>query len=249
MHHKVKLRSYATRSGPPLDVSVVDAILATCSTQGKFLPVTIGSGPTRQEVMGAALGAGNPCHEVVQETVDRFKSDRRIAVILSLGSGHPGLVSASSSSGGDEWLQIMRSMITNCEKTAQEMREKMGEDGAYFRFNVEQGLQNHHGADTDYGSWVNGQTDAYLDDPETSRLLDQCVDGIFQRQGLLALEEVGARTRSKVIHQSSCGGDIAFSNFMEKFASTTDVVAMVIVCCEVLQHVVEVGKVRRTRLS
>jgi hypothetical protein len=170
MHHRIKLRSHATQAGPPLEMTVVDAILATCATQGTFLPVTIGSGHTQQEVMGAATGAGNPCHEVIQEAVDRFKPDRQIAVILSLGSGHPGLVSASPSSRSDEWLKIMRQMTADCEKVAQEMWEKIGEDGAYFRFSVEQGLQNHHGPKVDLTSWVNTQTRGYLENGQMSHL-------------------------------------------------------------------------------
>jgi len=199
--------------------------------------------------MGAATGAGNPCHEVIQETIDRFKSDRRIAVILSLGSGHPGLVSASSSPRNDEWLKIMRQMTADCEKVAQEMREKIGEDGAYFRFSVEQGLQKYQGADVDRGPWINAQTYAYLDDRETSHLLDQCVDGICQQQSLLALEDLGARIRSKVTHKSSCDGDVTFSIFMKYFGDTTDVLDMIIVGCDALQHVVDVAKVRRDSIT
>jgi hypothetical protein len=141
-------------------------------------------------------------------------------------------------------------MAADCEKTAQEMREKMEEDGAYFRFSVEQGLQEHHGADLDRESWVNAQTLAYLDDRDTSCLLDQCTDGICRRQGLLALEDLRARVRSKVTHRSSCDGDVAFSNFMEIFrGDTTDVLEMVIVGCNALKHVVDVAKVRRDPIT
>jgi len=244
MHHKVKLRSYATRAGPPLDVTVVEAILATCATQGDFLPVTIGSGPTQQELMGGAMGAGNPCHEVVQEAVNRFKPDRRISVILSIGSGHAGLVSASSSARFEEWLRVMKDMAANCEKVAQEMRERMGDDGVYFRFSVEQGLQKDQGAQADQVAWANAQTFGYLDDPETSHLLDQCVSGICRRQGLLALEEVNMRIRAKVGHQTSCDGDVAFSNFMAKMVDTTDVLVLVMGGRDLLRHIVEVAKVR-----
>jgi hypothetical protein len=249
MHHKIKLRSYATRAGPPLDVTVVDAILATCATKGKFLPVTIGSGPTQQELMGGAMGAANPCHEVVQEAVGRFKADRRVSVILSLGSGHSGLISASSSAKYKEWFKVMNDMAADCEKGAQEMRERMGEDGVYFRFSVEQGLQTHHGAQVDRVTWLNAQTFAYLDDPETSRILDQCVSGICKRQGLLALEEVDTRIRAKVVRQTSCNGDVAFSNFIANMVNTTDVLVLVRDGCQLLQHVVEVAEVRSAEIT
>jgi hypothetical protein len=249
MHHKVKLRSYATRAGPPLDVTVVDAILATCATQGKFLPVAIGSGPTQQELMGGAMGAANPSHEVVQEAVDRFKADKKISVILSIGSGHPGLVSASSSARYEEWLRVMKDMAANCEQTAQEMRVRMGEDGVYFRFSVEQGLQEYHGPHVNQVTWAFAQTVAYLDGREISRLLDQCVSGICKRQGLLALEEVDARIRDKVVRRTSCDGDVAFSNFMAKMVDTTDVLVLVRDGFRLLQHIVEVAKVRSADIT
>jgi hypothetical protein len=249
MHHKVNLRSYATRAGPPSDITVVDAILATCATQGNFLPVTIGSGPTQQELMGGAMGAANPCHEAVQEALDRFKPDRRIAVVLSIGSGHPGLVSASSSTRYDEWLRVMKDMAANCEQASQEMTERMGKDGVYFRFSVEQGLQTYHGTHVHPQAWITSQTLAYLKDRETSRLLDQCISGICQRQGLLALEEVDTRIRAKFGRQTSCSGDITFSKFTAKLDDTTDVLLLVRDGCELLQHVVEVAKVRGVQIT
>jgi hypothetical protein len=129
------------------------------------------------------------------------------------------------------------------------MRERMGEDGVYFRFSVEQGLQRHHGAQVDQVTWMNVQALSYLDDPETSRLLDQCISGICKRQGLLALEEVDTRIRAKVVRQTSCDGDIAFSNFMAKMADTTDVLVLVRDGCELLQHVVDVAKVRSAQIT
>jgi hypothetical protein len=248
VNHKIKLRSYTTRAGLPLDVTLVDAILATCATQGKFLPVTIGSGPTQLELMGGAMGAGNPCHEVVEEVLDRFKPNTRIAVILSIGSGHSGLATASSSTD-EEWLKIMRYMVADCEKTAQEMRKTMGDDGVYFRFNVDQGLQEYHGAHVDRMTWVFAQTLAYLDDRETSRLLGQCVSGICQRQGLLALEELDKRIRNIVTHQTSCDGDIAFSNFMAKMVDTTDVLVLITVGCDLLRHIMEVAEVSSAKIT
>jgi hypothetical protein len=167
MHHKVKLRFYATCAGPLSDVTVVDAILATCTTQGKFLPVNISLPPTHQGLMGGAMGATNPCHEVVQEALDKFKADTRISVILSIGAGHPGLVSASSLARHEERLRVMKDMAANCEKAAQEMQVRMGEDGVYFRFSIEQGLQEYHGAHVDQVTWVFVQTLAYIEDRET----------------------------------------------------------------------------------
>jgi hypothetical protein len=221
---------------------VVDAILATCATQGKFLPVIIRSGLTKQELMGGTMGAANPCRELVQEAIDRFKADRTIAVILSIGSGHPGLVSAFSSARYED-------MVANCEQVSQEMRERMGEDGIYFRFSVEQGLQRHHGAQVDQLNWINDQTLAYLENRETSRLLDQCLSGICKRQGLLALEDVDTHIRAKVFRQTSCDGDIALSNFMAKMADTTDVLVLVKDGYQLLQHIVEVAKVRNADIA
>jgi hypothetical protein len=249
VHHKIKLHSYTTRAGLPLDVTVVDAILATCATQGKFLPVTIGSSFNQQELMGGAMGASNPCHEVVEEVLDRFKPNKRIAVILSIGSGHSGLATASSLSTDEEWLKIMRYIVADCEKTAQEMRKTMGDDGVYFRFNVEQGLQEYHGAHVDRMTWVSAQTLAYLEDRETGRLLGQCVSGICQRQGLLVLEELDKRIRNIVTHQTSCDGDIAFSNFMAKMVDTTDVLVLITVGCDLLRHIMEVAEVSSAEIT
>jgi hypothetical protein len=154
--------------------------LAACATQGKFLPITLGSGLQRHQVMSAAMGVGNPCQELVEEIEN---ASGQISVVLSLGSGHPGVIYTSSIDEDEDWLKILKDMVGDCEELDRQMQQKM-DNNLYFRFNVDQGTQQYYGDNIDRLVWLNTQSSQYLDHPAISRLLNQCVSRLRPDQFL-----------------------------------------------------------------
>src|ERR1700761_1163867 len=124
MNTKVKLRTYRSRVEQSLDITLVDAILATCATQPTFLPISIGPELNRQELVGGAMGTANPCRELILEAQNKFTRAAQLSTIISVGSGQLGAISGVTKDS--EWMDVLRSMVERCERTAQEIEAQIG---------------------------------------------------------------------------------------------------------------------------
>ncbi|PVF94750.1 hypothetical protein CPB86DRAFT_765176 [Serendipita vermifera] len=181
---KIKFRTYPVRNERNVDITVVDAVLATCASQPSFLPVPVGQRLRQQEYIGAEMGANNPCKEVIAETYGLFGGKRHVASLLSLGSAHPGPISLSH--GSDYLHQLM----TSCEEIAQDIDMQMGHLGIYHRFSVNQAIQRDEPKDYTEMGHILSLTEVYLEDAETSRKVDNCIESMRLRQGLASLEQL-----------------------------------------------------------
>ncbi|PVG02910.1 hypothetical protein CPB86DRAFT_859145 [Serendipita vermifera] len=213
---KILLRTYKIRTEPPSKISIVDACLATCASQ-LFLPVIQssgkpGAGGGGREFVGAGLGASNPIREVILEAHSLFSGADGVAAIISIGAGHPGTTSfpdptspsfGSSAMGwwwgskkgmadSQAWLKTLTNMINDCEETAREIKTQMGHLGLYWRFSVEQGLQQAAISDEDEeaGEWIMTQTRQYLESEDVVVALDACADALKTQLSLTTLEQL-----------------------------------------------------------
>jgi hypothetical protein len=164
---KICLRTYPVPTQLPSNITVIEAVLATCAAQPIFSPVSSGSGYRKKEYIGAGLGANNPARELITEAHSLFGGASGVACLLSLGTGHPGVISVAPD-GGDINLDRLRDMMNDCEQRAREMEQQIGRAGIYFRFSVEQGMQNEYPGQAADPSWILAQTDSYLADQVTS---------------------------------------------------------------------------------
>jgi hypothetical protein len=160
---KVVLRTYQVRSQVPFTITVIDAALASCSAQPDFAPVSSGSGYKQKVYIAAGLGANNPVSDVITEAHELFGGDSSVAFLLSLGTGHPGTIPIPPD-GDVDMHKLMRDMMNDCEQRAQEVERRLGRVGIYFRFSVQQGMQNIHGGQAMDPNWIASQTEPYLSD-------------------------------------------------------------------------------------
>ncbi|KIM21455.1 hypothetical protein M408DRAFT_29534 [Serendipita vermifera MAFF 305830] len=160
---KVCLRSYPVRSHQALPITVIEAALASCAKVSLFDPVTVGMGRKRKEYIAAGLGATNPIREVITEARSLFGGESTVACLLSVGTGHPGIITLTSSHEGVDLNRAMREMMNDCTQKAREMEDQIGQSGIYFRFSVEQGMQNHV-ADAMDTAWIVTQTETYMEE-------------------------------------------------------------------------------------
>jgi hypothetical protein len=168
---KVVLRTYLVRSQVPSTITVVDAALASCSAQPDFAPLSSGSGYKRKVYVAAGLGANNPVSDVITEAHELFGGDSSVSFLLSLGTGHPGTIPVPPD-GNVDIHKLLRDMMNDCEQRAQEVERRLGRVGIYFRFSVQQGMQNIYGGQATDPNWISSQTDAYLSDQRTSENID-----------------------------------------------------------------------------
>lgn len=190
MDTRVRLRTYPTRTELASEITIVDAILATCATQPSFLPIITGREPTQQELIGGAISAGNPTRELMLEAYNIFGKDAHISTIVSMGSGHLGPLPAPTTNAKEKWMSVLQGIVQSCERTAQDIATEVGHLGLYYRFSVEQGLQRTFGVKSTDVSWLNTQTQSYVDGIQVSHKIDHCVESLRLRQGQITLEKL-----------------------------------------------------------
>lgn len=195
------LRTYSVRSQLSSTITVVDAVLATCATQPDFASVHSGSGLKKREYISSS-GAVNPIYEIITEAHLLFSGDAMVASILSLGTGHSGIISFPNENEEATLLRTMREMMHDCERRAQEMEQRIGQEGIYSRLSVEQGLQNHHSGQTSEPDWIVAQTEDYLNLQETGDKLDLLVQNIGGQATVITLDHLkhigGSKAPDKV---------------------------------------------------
>jgi hypothetical protein len=151
--------------------------------------VSSGSGYRKKEYIGAGLGANNPVRELITEAHSLFGGESSVACLLSLGNGHPGIISVAPDEK-DISLHRLRDLMNDCEQRAQEMEQQLGRAGIYFRFSVEQGMQTEYPGQAADPSWILAQTESYLVDHETSEKIGAFVQNINSSGTLATLDQL-----------------------------------------------------------
>ena len=164
-------RSYDTPEEPASQCLVWEAARATSATPGLFKPMEIGSRATRQRYIGGAFGHNNPTTLVVEEAKHLYPS-RPVALVTSLGSGHPDMIQVTRSASPD----TLKKIATDCERTHEDSARRFRVlPGTYFRFNVQQGLQGLEPHQWERSSEVVAHTDAYVKSVDTKAKLREAV--------------------------------------------------------------------------
>ncbi|CAE6388418.1 unnamed protein product [Rhizoctonia solani] len=152
----VLFRSYTVSSNPSPDCTIHEALCATMAHPDLFKSIDIVESSVSQSFVGGELGCSNPLAHVLAE-VKRLCSDRQVACIISIGAGHSRTIQVPSPSRWYTYrtqdLVVMKDMATDSERVAEEMMLRFqNTSGVYFRFSVDQGVQN-----MDDGSWELGE--------------------------------------------------------------------------------------------
>ncbi|CUA77838.1 Nephrocystin-3 [Xenopus laevis] [Rhizoctonia solani] len=193
-------RSYPAAVNPGPDCTVREALHATIAHPDLFKSITILDSSIPQSFVGGELGCSNPIAHLLSE-LNRIYPGRQIASIISIGAGHARTIQVPDPS---RWrrtqdMMVMKDMATDSERVAEDMAARFeGTSGVYFRFNVDQGMQ-----DMKHGSWERLEeamqhTKAYLQKSDTSRKLDSAVRASIRRCGAIST----AHAAGKISHVS-----------------------------------------------
>jgi hypothetical protein len=83
--------------------------------------------------------------------------------ILSIGTGLGGVVSIK---GRLSIIKALKNMATKSREVAVRLDRRFKDDGQYFRFNVERGLEDTKLSDWEKASTISGHTKNYVNDKE-----------------------------------------------------------------------------------
>ncbi|KAM6530017.1 hypothetical protein FALCPG4_008140 [Fusarium falciforme] len=140
-----RLRSYDTTKEPSSNATILEVAIATSAASTFFEPVTIDD----MVYLDGGLGANNPGEQVAGEAryiIGRETEELKplVKCLISIGTGNPGMKSINK-----DFLRFVSETLVNISTEAEMTARKfalewqdLSEAHRYFRFNVEQGLQD-----------------------------------------------------------------------------------------------------------
>ena len=160
--------------------TIVEAARATSAATSFFEPVTIG----KRKYVDGALGANNPVEEVWIEAQNIWcpedgALEPLVKCFVSIGTGNPGLEPIGSTA----WKVLTDTMIkisTETERTAERFAggQRKLHDHKYFRFNVDQGLQNVGLDEYKKEGLIEAATDGYLTTTAQKFRVQDCANNL-----------------------------------------------------------------------
>ena len=184
------LRNYIAGHEPPTNLTIGEAMLATCATPPLFTSTSIEKEFATFEYTGGDLGLSNPTGQIIAEAHRTFSSDATVACLLSIGCGHSGIEPSPTGSDVATWIDFLNRVTMDSEKTAREMAARMTHLTLYHRLCVDYGL-----ATDQPNSWmdpivISSHTTAYLGDLEVVERVNFCADIINYGDGFTTLEQL-----------------------------------------------------------
>ncbi|KAK0431699.1 FabD/lysophospholipase-like protein [Armillaria borealis] len=175
-----RFRTYQGLPNQGPDCKIWEAARATTAAP-TFKAIKIaGPGGFGPDYVDAGLGFNNPTKEVRDEAKELFGPNRRIGVLVSIGTGHPGPSGFQQPKGIEkvlplELIKVLQRITTDCESVADELAKEYGSDDTYFRFNVLHGAEGVSLDEWKKMSEVMAHMSSYLRGPEVSRQVDRVV--------------------------------------------------------------------------
>ncbi|KAF2152445.1 phospholipase, patatin family protein [Myriangium duriaei CBS 260.36] len=182
----VRLRDYYLSDELSMvEPTIKEAALATFAATRFFEPVQI----ARRMFTDATLGANNPVDQVEGEANNIWRHEGKdlkalVKCFISIGTGNPGLQPVedvySSFLGG-----TLNAISSETEKTEKLFVERWAghlEGKRYFRFNVEQGLQNVGIAEYKGIGLIEAATENYLVHQKQKLCVRDCIKNLEEKE-------------------------------------------------------------------
>lgn len=189
----VLLRSYTSNDAlNNIPATICEAVRATSAATSFFEPVTIG--PRGRKFVDAGLGTNNPVEQLWNEAQNLWCQDGAVELtallkcFVSVGTGNPGKKPIAEGSMRF-FKDTLVGIVTDTENTAKvfvERHRRLYEGKRYFRFNVEQGLQDVRLEECKAAALIEAATAEYMDGQETKLSAQECAVNLKQKHCMWA---------------------------------------------------------------
>ncbi|KAJ5169056.1 uncharacterized protein N7482_004650 [Penicillium canariense] len=174
---------FTTYDPPPAFEAITLWQVARATSAATTFFKSISVGRDGIQFIDAGFGYNNPCDILVQEA-QRVFPERRQMQILSIGTGLGDVVMIK-----DKRLSIitaLKKMASSSKKVAASMDHRYSDGGKYYRFNVDQGLQDITLSDWEKASTISSHTNNYLAENERkiSKFVDDFTRGFERQMGI-----------------------------------------------------------------
>src|SRR5882672_863744 len=179
-------RTYKAPAYQSPNCAIWEAARATSAIPTFFDPIVING----ESFFDGGMGRNNPIQQVLQEAELMFP-DRHVACIVSIGTGQAQTISIPKPDLLQRVLPLhvinaMRKIATDCEESAQDATRRFEHTpGVYFRFNVEQGLQNVGLEQWEKLDEVRAHTRQYIRMADVNPRLEAAVVSVCGRQRVI----------------------------------------------------------------
>jgi hypothetical protein len=188
--HARILRNFDASQDDSLNFTIAKAMLATLASPPLFTPAPILSGTSTFEYISGDLTLSNPTRLTISEAYEAFGGEQRVACLLSIGCGHPGVIVAPENSDLESWNQFVEKIVKDSEQRAEEIESQMGHLGLYHRFSVTRGLEMEKEIIAVQAEDIVTHATVYLTGVSVSRKVAMCVDSLIVRDGASSLEQL-----------------------------------------------------------
>ncbi|EGU85090.1 hypothetical protein FOXB_04404 [Fusarium oxysporum f. sp. conglutinans Fo5176] len=184
-----RFRSYTSRESF-LNATICQAARATSAATTFFNPVSIGG----MKFVDGALGANNPVDQVEEEAREIWCSNtgnlqQLVKCFVSIGTGK--LPTYNIHDRIDKFIATLAKMATDVEKTAEASMKRWRQhldQGRYFRFNVDHGLQTVGMKEYKKKGEIQAATYKYLNSQVQSSSVQRCVENLILKKELTGLD-------------------------------------------------------------
>ncbi|KIM25116.1 hypothetical protein M408DRAFT_316618, partial [Serendipita vermifera MAFF 305830] len=178
------LRNYTSRRDFFSNITIVDALLATCA----FSPVCLGIGHGKKTFINPTCIINNPTREVIAEAYDVFGNRAGIACLLSLAARSRVQGPVPQVDSGPKWIEYMASI--KGEQIADECDRQLAALGLYFRFSVTSEAISSVRICENWAGMLKSAAALYLEGVNVTKAVDRCVFALENKPELATLEQI-----------------------------------------------------------
>jgi hypothetical protein len=178
-------RNFDVRREEAVNVTIAEAMMTTLASPPLFTSTRIVKDSSTFKYISSDLTLSNPTQQVISEASATFSEERRIACLLSIGCGHPGVIKSPNSPDKATWIEFLEKLATNSEQKAEELQAQMGHLGLYHRFSVTRGLEMETHIPGSQIWDIIAHTAVYFTGFDVSRKMDLCAESLRVRDGVI----------------------------------------------------------------
>ncbi|KAG9085383.1 hypothetical protein FRC06_003637 [Ceratobasidium sp. 370] len=201
-------RSYRSLENQMPDCPIWQALCATMAHPELFKSTEIaGASGIGESLVGGDVGCSNPTPHALAE-VSALYPDRHIASVVCIGSGHARTIEIPKSNPLHRIMPMnvliaMKDIATDSERVAQEMATRFERTASvYFRFSVDQRMQDVRMSRWQQRTKVLAHTRAYLQTIEVNKRMSEAVKAISARRNTLKAADIGGQLQQPAVHPS-----------------------------------------------
>ncbi|KAG8796240.1 hypothetical protein FRC12_001995 [Ceratobasidium sp. 428] len=202
-------RSYQGPSNQMPNYPIWQVLRATMAHPELFKSFQIGAKSSVPEwLVGGDVACSNPTWHVLAE-FSALYPDIHVASIVCIGAGHARTIQIPKLNPLHRFmptnvLMAMKDIATDSERVAQEIAARFQTTSdVYFRFSVDQGMQNARMSRWQGKSEVAAHTRSYLQKVEVNEQIDKAAQMIAASKGVLTGADIGGAVRQPAVQQTT----------------------------------------------